>query len=183
MSMMSGDQPRRRARMTSRAGGTQDSGAGSKPGALTAMGGTGYTAPIPSPQQMPRTSAQPRMSGELPRNRFPRQDEGPEAQNFARILFGPGALQGRGGSGYQGLDAGNMMNAARAAALQSRLFDAGTPAPPINRRMSDVPNMTQDEIDMYNKPDMDINDAFFGPGNGDRFNVMDWLRGFQMGGR
>jgi hypothetical protein len=90
-------------------------------------------------------------------------DEGAEANNFARILFGPGALQGRGGSGYPGLDTENMMDAARAAALQSRLFDAGTPAPPINRRMSDVPNMTQDEIDMYNQPQMDINDAFFGP--------------------
>lgn len=183
MSMMSGDQPRRRARMTSRAGGTQDSGAGSKPGALTAMGGTGYTAPIPSPRQRERNSATDMATPFAGRNAIPRMDEGAEATNFARILFGPGALQGRGGSGYPGLDAGNMMNAARAAALQSRLFDAGTPAPPINRRMSDVPNMTQDEIDMYNKPGMDINDAFFGPGNGERFNVMDWLRGFQMGGR
>ena len=134
-----------------------------KPGALTAKGGSGYKAPIPSPRQMPRASAEDMVTPFAGRNPIPRMDEGAEANNFARILFGPGALQGRGGSGYPGLDTENMMDAARAAALQSRLFDAGTPAPPINRRMSDVPNMTQDEIDMYNQPQMDINDAFFGP--------------------
>ena len=187
MSMVSGDQPRRRARMTSRAGGTQDSGAGQKPGALTARGGMGYTAPIPSPRQMPRadytrlTELPPRIARELPRNRS--NPESLEEINSARIFFGPGALASRGGSGYQGANRDSRREAARMAALQSVLFDQGTPMRPISSqpRMSDVPNMSQEEIDMYNRPAMDINDAFFGPDR-KRFDVVEFLMGL-MGRR
>lgn len=181
MSMVSGEQPRRSARMTRRAGGVQDSGAGQRPGALTARGGTGYTAPIPSPQQMPRadytrlTELPPRIARELPRNRFPRQDEGLEAQNFANILFGPGALQARGGSGYQGLDTGNMRDAARAMAIQSRM------QMPEEPRVRDMPDMSVEEMAPYNRPADDINDAFFGPDR-KRFDVVEFLMGL-MGRR
>lgn len=44
------------------------------------------------------------------------------------------------------------------------------------------PGMPQEEIDMYNKPQMDINDAFFGPDNGERFNVMEFLTRIFGGG-
>jgi hypothetical protein len=167
--------------MTRKAGGVQDSGAGQKPGALTARGGTGYRAPIPSPQQMPKTyrparaELPPRIARELPRNRFPRQDEGPEAQNFANILFGPGALQARGGSGYQGLDTENMKDAARAMAIQSRM------QMPEEPRVRDMPNMSVEEMAPYNRPADDINDAFFGPDR-KRFDVVEFLMGL-MGRR
>jgi len=154
------DRPTARPRMTRKAGGVQDSGAGQKPGALTARGGTGYRAPIPSPRQMPRadytrlTELPPRIA---PRGSIRRQDESPEAQNFANILFGPGALQARGGSGYQGLDTENMKDAARAMAIQSRM------QMPEEPRVRDMPNMSVEEMAPYNRPADDINDAFFGP--------------------
>ena len=136
-----------------RAGGVQDSGQGARPGALTARGGTGYNAPIPSPRQR---SFSNEMLDIPPRpSRFPRQDESPRAQNFARILFGPGALQSRGGSGYQGLDTDAMKDAAWAMALQSALSE--------EPRVRDMPGMTTEEMAPYNRPADDINDVFFGP--------------------
>lgn len=111
---------------------------------------------------------QPEMLRELPRNRFPRQDESAEAVNFARILFGPGALQGRGGSGYQGLDTETMKEAARAMAIQSRM------QMPEEPRVRDMPNMTLEEMEPYNRPAPDINDVFFGPDR-KRFDIVEFI--------
>lgn len=113
---------------------------------------------------------------ELPRNRFPRQDESLEAVNFARILFGPGALQGRGGSGYQGLDTETMKEAARAMALRSRM------QMPEEPRVRDMPNMTLEEMQPYNRPADDINDAFFGPDR-KRFDIIEFLMNLTGRGR
>jgi hypothetical protein len=176
--MNQSSRPTARPRMTSKAGGTQDSGAGQRPGALTARGGTGYTAPIPSPRQMPRTPRSRTLTESPPRiasGDIPRQDEGPEAQNFANILFGPGALQARGGSGYQGLDTRNMRDAARVMAIQSRM------QMPEEPRVRDMPDMSVEEMAPYNRPADDINDAFFGP-NRERFDVIEFLMGL-MGRR
>ena len=45
------------------------------------------------------------------------------------------------------------------------------------------PGMPQEEIDMYNKPQMDINDAFFGPDNGERFDIIAFISNLLRGGR
>ena len=176
------DRPSVRPRMTRRAGGVQDSGQGAREpqpyrgpsgaGALTARGGTGYNAPIPSPRQ--RSSSNEMLDIPPRPSRFPRQDESPRAQNFARILFGPGALQSRGGSGYQGLDTDAMKNAAWAMALQSALSE--------EPRVRDMPGMTTEEMAPYNRPADDINDAFFGP-NRERFDIIDFLMNRPPGGK
>jgi hypothetical protein len=45
------------------------------------------------------------------------------------------------------------------------------------------PGMSQEEIDMFNKPQMDINDAFFGPDNGERFDIIAFITNLLRGNR
>jgi hypothetical protein len=78
-----------------------------KPGALTAKGGSGYNAPIPSPRQSYDVDARSQAIMSRP-------------EMMAPEMVDP--------------EFGTMR-----------------------------PGMSQEEIDMYNKPQMDINDAFFGP--------------------
>lgn len=146
-------------RMALRAGGTQDSGAmADEPTELINSLRSRGRAQSPMLDLPPRPGTR----------RLPRQDESPEAQNFARILFGPGALQARGGSGYQGLDTETMKEAARAMALRSRMQMLEEP------RVRDMPNMTLEEMQPYNRPAPDINDAFFGPDR-KRFDIVEFL--------
>ena len=44
------------------------------------------------------------------------------------------------------------------------------------------PGMSQEEIDMFNKPQMNISDAFFGPDNGERFDIIEFLANIFRGG-
>jgi hypothetical protein len=127
---------------------------------------------------MPRTPRSRTLTESSPRiasGGIPRQDEGLEAQNFANILFGPGALQARGGSGYQGLNTDNMRDAARVMAIQSRM------QMPEEPRVRDMPDMSVEEMAPYNRPADNINDAFFGPDR-ERFDVIEFLMGL-MGRR
>lgn len=146
----------RGARSTRRAGGVQDSG--------NMLGEDIYTGFRNRDRSIEDVNRGPLRRG------IPRQDESVEAQNFARILFGPGALQGRGGSGYQGLNTENMQDAARAMALQSRMQMTEEP------RVRDMPNMTTEETALYNRPADDINDAFFGPDR-ERFDIIEFIMG------
>lgn len=88
-----------------------------RPGALTAKGGSGYTAPIPSPQQ------------------------------------GYNAPTRRPSSAGSDRDARN-----RAIMGRPEMANGG-----MGPTAEDIPNMSLEEIDMYNKPQMDINDAFLAP--------------------
>ncbi len=107
-----------------------------RPGALTAKGGSGYTAPIPSPQQ------------------------------------GYNAPTRRPSSAGGDRDARN-----RAIMGRPEMANGG-----MGPTAEDIPNMSLEEIDMYNKPQMDINDAFFGPDNGERFDIIEFLVNLFRGG-
>jgi hypothetical protein len=63
---------------------------------------------------------------------------------------------------------------ARERALMGRPEMA--PMLPQEPRISDIPNMSTEEIAPYNRPAPDINDAFFGD-----FNFIDYLRNFGRG--
>jgi hypothetical protein len=45
------------------------------------------------------------------------------------------------------------------------------------------PGMSQEEIDMFNKPQMNISDAFFGPDNGERFDIIAFITNLLRGNR
>jgi hypothetical protein len=107
-----------------------------RPGALTAKGGSGYTAPIPSPQQ-----------GYNAPTRRPSSAGGDRDARNRAIMGRP-----------------EMANGGRGPTAE------------------DIPNMSLEEIDMYNKPQMDINDAFFGPDNGERFDIIEFLVNLFKGG-
>ena len=47
-------------------------------------------------------------------------------------------------------------------------------AVPQEPTFSDIPNMTPEQIAPYNKPAMDINDAFFGPDR-KRFDIVEFI--------
>jgi len=53
---------------------------------------------------------------------------------------------------------------------------------PSSSQMSDVPNMSPDEIAQYNRPAMDASDAFFGPDR-KRFDIVEFITNLISGGR
>ena len=133
MSMVSGDQPRRRARMTSRAGGTQDSGEGEK------------ELPV----------------DELPRNVFPQIDEFPRIRprGFGGSIPSPRQSY-ETLSRRPAAEGGDRMERERIAQLRSLLGQMQMPVPPMPG-MSDMGSTVPGEG--MNRPAPDINDAFFGP--------------------
>jgi|DEB0MinimDraft_10_1074344.scaffolds.fasta_scaffold17106_2 hypothetical protein len=48
--------------------------------------------------------------------------------------------------------------------------------------MDDIPELTPQEMQEYNRPAMDINDAFFGPDR-KRFDVVEFLTALMGGGK
>ena len=140
------DRPTARPRMTSRAGGRQDSGAGERfiPG--PPMPPIPPRPPFPMPpgdeaQPMPYRP-KPRFGGSIPSPR----------QSYEMPSRRPSSAGGN--------------RDAMIRAYMARMQPEG---------------ISQEEIDMYNRPAMDINDAFFGPDR-KRFDVVEFLMGL-MGRR
>lgn len=92
----------------------------------------------------------------------------------------PGALTAKGGQGYTARIPSPRQSydvEARSRSIMMRPEMGMSEQPPMIR-----PGMSQEEIDMYNKPQMDINDAFFGPDNGERFDIVEFLANILRGG-
>lgn len=73
------------------------------------------------------------------------------------------------------------MERERVATLRSLLGQLEMPSPPMPR-VRDMPNMTTEEMEPYNRPAPDINDAFFGPDR-ERFDIIEFLMNLTGRGR
>ena len=79
------------------------------------------------------------------------------------------------------MEGGDRMERERVATLRSLLGQLEMPSPPMPT-VRDMPGMTTEEMEPYNRPADDINDAFFGP-NRERFDIIEFLMNLTGRGR
>lgn len=188
MSMVSDDQPRRRARMTSRAGGTQDSGGNDsmyEEGETYINPATGREEIFLMGELRPKYPMGKSSISEQPQ-RLQKLNEGfAKSGLFANEIpprFGGNIPSPRQSyempSRRPGAAGGDRMERERVAQLRSLLGQMQMPVPPMPG-MSDMGSTVPGEG--MNRPAPDINDAFFGPDR-KRFDVVEFLMGL-MGRR
>lgn len=79
------------------------------------------------------------------------------------------------------MEGGDRMERERVATLRSLLGQLEMPSPPMPT-VRDMPGMTTEEMEPYNRPAGDINDAFFGPDR-ERFDIIEFLMNLTNRGR